>query len=144
MQKTVNAMGKGWKSKLPEALWVYRTAFKTPIGMTLYQLVYDKTCHLPVELEFKSHRAIKRWNMDLQLAGVKSKFSWLNWMNGGKRPTTAPSSTRSGRKDSMTSISRSNILRREIRYCSLTLAFVYLVMVWPLIINAADYGAITL
>ena len=54
LQKTVNAMGKGWKSKLPEALWGYRTAYKTPIGMTPYQLVYGKTSHLPVELEFKS------------------------------------------------------------------------------------------
>ena len=55
LQNTVNAMGKGWKSKLPEALWAYRTAYKTPIGMTPYQLVYGKTCHVPVELEFKSH-----------------------------------------------------------------------------------------
>ena len=61
LQKTVNAMGKGWKSKLPEAFWAYRTAYKTPIGMTPYQLVYGKTYHLPVELEFKSHWAIKRW-----------------------------------------------------------------------------------
>ena len=37
LQKKVNAMGKGWKSKLPEALWAYRTAYKMPIGMTPYQ-----------------------------------------------------------------------------------------------------------
>ena len=42
--------------------------------MTPYQLVYGKTCHLPVELEFKSHWAIKRWNMDLQLAGIKRQI----------------------------------------------------------------------
>ena len=40
LQKTINAMGKGWKSKLPGALWVYWTAYKTSIGMTPYQLVY--------------------------------------------------------------------------------------------------------
>ena len=45
----VNAMGKGWKSKLPEALWAYRMAYKMPIGMTPYHLVYGKTCHKLVD-----------------------------------------------------------------------------------------------
>ena len=51
LQKIVNAIGKGWKDKLPDALWAYRTAYKTPIGMSSFQLVYEKSCHLPVELE---------------------------------------------------------------------------------------------
>ena len=42
--------------------------------MTPYQLVYGKTCHLLVELEFKSHWAIKRWNMDVQSAGTKRQI----------------------------------------------------------------------
>ena len=74
LQNTINAMGKGWKSKLPEALRAYQTAYKTSIGMIPYQLVYGKTCHLPVELEFKSHWAIKRWNMDLQSAVIKRQI----------------------------------------------------------------------
>jgi transposase InsO family protein len=48
LQKMVNQMDRSWKSKLSEALWVYQTAFKMPISMTPYQLVYGKTCYLPV------------------------------------------------------------------------------------------------
>ena len=67
-------MGTAWKDRLPDALCAYRMAYKTPHGMSPYQLVYGKTYHLPVELEFKAHWAIKRWNMDFEAAGTKRKM----------------------------------------------------------------------
>jgi len=51
LQKTINEVGKGWKNKLPNALWAYRTAYKTPISMSLFQLLFGKSYHLLVELE---------------------------------------------------------------------------------------------
>ena len=67
-------MGTAWKDRLLDALWAYRMAYKTPLGMSPYQLVYGKTCHLPVELKFKAHWAIRRWNMDFEATGTKRKM----------------------------------------------------------------------
>ena len=40
LEKTINTNQKDQAQKLNDALWAYRTTFKTPIGMSLYQLVF--------------------------------------------------------------------------------------------------------
>ncbi|GKB52435.1 reverse transcriptase domain-containing protein [Tanacetum coccineum] len=60
LERTVGEHRASWSDKLDNALWAFRTAFKTPIGCTPYKLVYGKACHLPIELKHKAYWALKR------------------------------------------------------------------------------------
>ena len=78
LQKTVNRSRKNWSKKLDDALWANRTAYKDPMGMSLYKMVYGKACHLPLKLEHKACRSIKELNYDFKLAGEKRLFDIIS------------------------------------------------------------------
>ncbi|GJR82022.1 reverse transcriptase domain-containing protein [Tanacetum coccineum] len=77
LERSVGYNPKGWSEKLNDALWAFRTAYKTPTGCTSFRLVYGKACHLPMEIEHKAHWPLKQCNMDLTLTSG-SRLMQLN------------------------------------------------------------------
>ncbi|GJU42895.1 reverse transcriptase domain-containing protein [Tanacetum coccineum] len=77
LERSVGYNPKGWSEKLNDALWAFRTAYKTPTRCTPFRLIYGKACCLPIEIEHKAHWALKQCNMDLTLAS-ESRLMQLN------------------------------------------------------------------
>nr|GEW09410.1 DNA-directed DNA polymerase [Tanacetum cinerariifolium] len=74
LERTVGENRASWSDKLDDALWAFRTTYKTLIGCTPYKLVYGKSCHLLIELEHRAHWALKHVNFDLKTAGDHRKL----------------------------------------------------------------------
>nr|GEX66716.1 reverse transcriptase domain-containing protein [Tanacetum cinerariifolium] len=80
LERAVGENHASWSDKLDDALWAFRTAYKTPIGCTPYKMVYGKACHLPIELEHKAYWALKHANFDMKTTGDHRKVQ-INELN---------------------------------------------------------------
>ncbi|GJV60564.1 reverse transcriptase domain-containing protein [Tanacetum coccineum] len=69
LERTMNGNRKEWADKLDDALWAFRTAYKSPIGSTPFRIVYRKAYHLSIEIEHKAYWALRNVNLDLDVVG---------------------------------------------------------------------------
>ena len=74
LEKIIDQSRKYWSMKLEEALRAYRTSFKTLMGFSPCQQVYDKVCHLLVKLGHKILWAMKLLTTDSSLACLEKKY----------------------------------------------------------------------
>ena len=65
LEKIANTSRKYWSSHLIDALWTYRTTFKSNLEKFPYRLVYGKACHFLVELEHMAYWAIRALNCSI-------------------------------------------------------------------------------
>ncbi|GJV27246.1 reverse transcriptase domain-containing protein [Tanacetum coccineum] len=81
LERTVGENRASWSDKLDDALWAFRTAFKTPIGCTPYKLVYgkeDEELHKLKDIKriFNVGDRVLLFNSRLKIFSGKLKTRW--------------------------------------------------------------------
>nr|GEX37408.1 reverse transcriptase domain-containing protein [Tanacetum cinerariifolium] len=94
LEKIVEENRASCSDKLDDAIWAFRTAYKTPIGCTSYKLVYGKACHIPIELEHKACWALNMQTLIFRQWVITKKFNSMNTMNFAIKLMKILSSTR--------------------------------------------------
>ena len=75
LKKIVKPKGRDWPNRLDEALWAYRAAYKTPLGMSPFRLIFGKPCSRDETARLSiSHGLVSKINPNLQIWGIKSEL----------------------------------------------------------------------
>ncbi|XP_072077952.1 uncharacterized protein [Arachis hypogaea] len=119
LERIVKPNRKDWSAKLTDALWAYQMAYKMPIGMSPFLLVYGKASHLPVEVEHRAYWAVKECNPSLGGAGVERKLQLV------ELECLRLEAYENSRlyKEKMKAVHDKNIRRREFRAGDLVLLY---------------------
>lgn len=65
LTKTVSSHRQDWVTRLPEALWAYRTTWRNTTGYSPYQLVFGKEPIFPIEFEIQTLKITPEVGLDL-------------------------------------------------------------------------------
>eukprot|EP00253_Pinus_taeda_P021920 PITA_21920 len=68
LTKTIAAHRRDWAARLPEALWAYRTTWRSTTGYSPYQLVFGKQPIFPIEFEIQTLQTTQEVDLDLSEA----------------------------------------------------------------------------
>ncbi|RDY10003.1 gag-pol, partial [Mucuna pruriens] len=74
LQKMTNPSRKDWSRHVKDALWAHRTAYQTLLGMSPYQIVFGKACHLLVKIEHRAYWVVKQCNLAYDQVGKQRQF----------------------------------------------------------------------
>ena len=151
LEKTISTNIRDWSLKLDDALWAYRTTYKTLILMSPYRIVFDKLCHLPLKLEYKAMWAIKKLNFDF-MAAKEERLLQLNELE--ELRNEAYDNARIY-KDKTKKWHDQNILRREFKAGDQVLLFNSILKLFPgklrskwsgpyIVVASTTFGAVTL
>jgi len=86
LTKTVAVHKKDWANRLLEAVWAYRTTWKTTTGFTPFELLYGKIAMMPIEFEHKTLWTALDLGMDLSKA-QKERIMQLNALDEMRKAT---------------------------------------------------------
>eukprot|EP00253_Pinus_taeda_P027656 PITA_27656 len=70
LTKTIESHRRDWAARLPEALWVYRTTWRSTTSYSPYQLVFGKHPIFPIEFEIQTLRTTQEVVLDLNEAHI--------------------------------------------------------------------------
>ncbi|GJU92588.1 retrovirus-related pol polyprotein from transposon TNT 1-94 [Tanacetum coccineum] len=82
LERTVGENCASWSDRLDDALWAFRTAYKTPIGCTPYKLVYGKSC---TDIYKAKNQKEKRFKTEQTGHGTDGKTSPSTLIGGDPR-----------------------------------------------------------
>jgi len=77
LTKTVASHRRDWAARLPEALWAYRTMWRSTTGYSPYQLVFGKQPIFPIEFKIQTLRTAQEVGLDLTEAQI-SRLQQIN------------------------------------------------------------------
>ena len=77
LTKIVSESRTDWEQKLSSVLWAYRTAYKTAVGATPFDLVYGINAILPMEFLLPTLRVAKELNGQ----AMSCPNEWSSWSN---------------------------------------------------------------